>query len=176
MNIVKTLAFFSLFTIFLSFGTQAQDRLALSSKRIDNELLVKILNLSQVKELKPPRPLASFFFLRLYSLDDISNGEDDSSEYCAPGVETEVVCGYRYFLAVHDGSLGVSGAVYDLGITGEITKIEWLKSPDQNFDRLRLVVSNYPIYVFKLNPKLRKKTKIVEIDVNMDELKIKVIK
>jgi hypothetical protein len=179
MKTVKKLAFIFLFIIFLSFGTQAQDHLDLISKRIDNELLVKILNLSQMKELKPPRPVDSIFFLRLYSLDDISNNEDDEddlSEYCTPEVETEVVCSYRYFLAVHDGSLGVSGAVYDLGKVGEITKIEWLKSPDQNFARLRLEVSNYPIHAFKLNPKLVKKTKIVEITVNMDDLKIKVIK
>lgn len=176
MNILKKLAFSFLFIVFISFGTQAQDHLDLSSKRIDNELLVKILNLSQMKELKPPRPVDSIFFLRLYSLDDISNDEDDSSEYCTPEVETEVICGYRYFLAVHDGSLGVPGAVYDLGEVGEITKIEWLKSPEQNFARLRLEISNYPIHAFKLNPKLVKKTKIVEINVNLDVLKIKVIK
>ncbi len=175
MNGMK-LTFVFLFIMFLSFETQAQDRMDLSSKRIDSELLVKILNLSQMKELKPPRPVESVFFLRLYSLDDISNDEDDSSEYCTPEVETEVICGYRYFLAVHDGSLGVTGAVYDLGEVGEITKIEWLKNPDRNFTRLRLEISNYPIHAFKLNPKLVKKTKIVEINVNLDELKIKVIK
>lgn len=176
MSIVKTLTFIFLFIVFLSFGTQAQDRMDLSSKRVDNELLVKILNLSEMKELKPPRSVDSVFFLRLYSLDDISDDEDDSSEYCTPEVETEVVCGYRYFLAVHDGSLGVTGTVYDLGKVGEITKIEWLKSSDQNFARLRLEINNYSIHAFKLNPKLVKKTKIVEITVNLDVLNIKVIK
>jgi len=176
MNILKNLAFGFFFIVFLSFGIQAQDRLDLSSKRIDHELLVKILNLSDMKEIKPLRPADRNFFLRLYSLDDISNDEDDSSAYCAPEVETEVICGYRYFLAIHDGNLGFNGAVYDLGLVGEITKIEWLKSPDQNFARLRLQISNYPVHAFKLNPKLVRKTKIVEIDVNLDGLKIKAVK
>ena len=165
-----------LFMAFLSVGIQAQSRLDLKNKPIENDLLVIILNLSEMKELKPPRPVDSVFFLRLYSLDDISNDEDDSSEYCTPGVETEVVCGYRYFLAVHDGSLGVSGTVYDLGQVGEITKIEWLKNSSSDFDRLRLEVTNYPAHAFKLNPKLVKKTKKFELTVNMNSLEIKEVK
>jgi len=165
-----------LFMAFLSVGIQAQSSLDLKNKPIENDLLVIILNLSEMKELKPPRPVDSVFFLRLYSLDDISNDEDDSSEYCTPGVETEVVCGYRYFLAVHDGSLGVSGTVYDLGQVGEITKIEWLKNSSSDFDRLRLEVTNYPAHAFKLNPKLVKKTKKFELTVNMNSLEIKEVK
>ncbi len=165
-----------LFMAFLSVGIQAQSRLDLKNKPIENDLLVIILNLSEMKELKPPRPVDSVFFLRLYSLDDISNDEDDSSEYCTPGVETEVVCGYRYFLAVHDGSLGVSGTAYDLGQVGEITKIEWLKNSSSDFDRLRLEVTNYPAHAFKLNPKLVKKTKKFELTVNMNSLEIKEVK
>src|SRR5687768_11986234 len=118
---------------FLAAGIQAQARLDLKNKPVENELLVKILNLSEMKELKPPRPTDSSFFLRLYSIDDISNDEDNSPDYCAPDVETEVVCGYRYFLAVHDGGLGFSGAVYDLGQVGEISEIKFLQSPDSKF-------------------------------------------
>jgi len=165
-----------LFIAFLSVGIQAQSRLDLTNKPIKSDLLVKILNLSEMKELKPPRPTDSNFFLRLYSLDDISNDEDDSLDYCAPGVETEVTCGFRYFLAVHDGSLGVSGAVYDLGLVGEITKIEWLKKSNSDFDRLQLEVTNYPAHAFKLNPKLVKKTKKFELAVNMNSLEIREIK
>jgi hypothetical protein len=161
---------------FLSVGTQAQSRLDLKNNPIDNNLLAKILNLSEMKVLKPPRPIDGNFFLRLYALDDISNDEEDSLEYCAPEVETEVVCGYRYFLAVHPGGLGDSGRVYDLGQVGEITKIEWLKKSNSDFDRLRLETVNYPAHAFKLNPKLVKKTKQFELTVKIDSLEIKDLK
>src|SRR5690606_10176786 len=117
-------------------------------------------------------PGESAFFLRLYSLDDLSDGGDDSWEYCAPEMETEVVCSFRYFLAVHDGSLGVTGAVYDLGHVGEITSIERLKSADGGSDRLRVQVANYPAHAFKLNSKLVKQTKVFELTVNMESLQI----
>ena len=69
------------------------------------------------------------------------------------------------------------GTVYDLGEVGEISKIEWIKIPDtDDFVRLRLEISNYPKLAFKYNPKLVRKTRIVEIDVNLSSLKIKVIK
>ena len=161
---------------FLAVGIQAQSRLDLKNKPVENDLLVKILNLSEMKELKTARPTDSNFFLRLYSLDDISNDEENSSEYCTPEVETEVVCGYRYFLAVHTGDLGFSGAVYDLGQVGEITKIEWLKKSGSDFDRLRLEVANYPAHVFKLNPKLVKQTKKFELTVSMNSIEVKEIK
>lgn len=173
--------FFSvvLFCLFLSVGVQAQTRLELKNKPIGNEFLATILNLSEMKELSPKRPADSNFFLRLYSLDDLSNAaadsedQDDSSEYCTPDVETEVVCGYRYFLAVHNGDLGFSGVVYDLGVVGEISKIELLKKSDSDVDRLRVDVTNYPAHVFKLNSKLTKKTKKFVIIVRLDALEIK---
>ncbi len=161
---------------FLSVGIQAQSRLDLKNKPVEDDLLVKILNLSERKEIKPPRPTDSDFFLRLYSLDDISNDEDDSLEYCTPEVETEIVCGFRYFLAFHSGDLGFSGKVYDLGQVGEITKIEWLKKTSSDFDRLRLEVTNYPARAFKLNSKLVKKTKKYELTVNTNSLEIKELK
>lgn len=173
---MKNLILIVLCTAFLSVGIQAQSRLELKNKPIENDLLIKILNLSEMKELKPPRPTDSNFFLRLYSLDDISDDAENSLEYCTPEVETEVVCGFRYFLAVHDGSLGVSGAVYDLGQVGEITKIKWLKTSNSNFDRLQLEVTNYPAHAFKLNPKLVKKTKNFELTINLNSLEIKELK
>lgn len=173
---MKHLALSIFFIAFLSVGIQAQSRLELKNKPVEDDLLVKILNLSEMKEIKPPRPTDANVFLRLYSLDDISNGEDDSSEYCAPEVETEVICGYRYFLAVHDGGLGFSGKVYDLGQVGEITKIEWLKKTSSDFDRLRLEVTNYPAHAFKLNRKLVRKTKRYELTVGINSLEIKELK
>lgn len=176
MSFMKYLVSSILFIAFLFIGIQAQPRLDLKNEPIKNDLLAKILNLSQMKELKPPRPTDGNFFLRLYSLDDISNNEENSLEYCTPEVETEIVCGFRYFLAVHEGGFGSSGAVYDLGQVGEITKIEWLKKSNEDFDRLRLEVTNYPAHAFKLNPKLVKKTKKFELIVNLDSLEIKELK
>jgi hypothetical protein len=165
-----------LFIAFLSVGVHAQARLDLKNEPVENDLLAKILNLSRMKELTAPRPTDGNFFLRLYALDDISNNEEDSLEYCTPEVETEVVCGYRYFLAVHDGGLGYSGRVYDLGQVGEITKIEWLKKSSSDFDRLRLETVNYPAHAFKLNPKLVRKTKKYELTVKIDALEVRELK
>ena len=95
---------------------------------------------------------------------------------CEPETETEVTCSFRYFLAVSDGSLGVSGNVYDLGEVGEITDVRWLESADSNVDKLRLEISNYPTHAFEHNPKLIRKTRIVELDISLKSLKIKVIK
>lgn len=170
---------FVLLIILLSLSVEAQSRLELKNKPIKDEFLATILNLSEMKELRPKRPVDSNFFFRLYSLDDLSNvaaggdEDDDSSEHCAPGVETEVVCGYRYFLAVHNGDIGFPGVVYDLGLVGEISKIELLKKTDHDVDRLHLEVTNYPAHAFKLNPKLTKKIKKFEIIVKLDGLEIK---
>ena len=181
-GVLRYFLYIVLFCAFLSFNVQAQSRLELKNKPIGNDLLATVLNLSEMKELSPKRPADSNFFLRLYSLDDISNAAadsedvDDSSEYCAPDVETEVVCGYRYFLAVHNGDLGFAGVVYDLGLVGEIAKIELLKKTGPDVDRLQLEVTNYPAHAFKLNPKLTKKTKKYEINVGIDSLGIKELK
>lgn len=158
------------FSAFLSIGVQAQSGLDLKNESIKDDLLVEILNGSEMKQLKQPSSITSPYFLRLYSIDDF--GEEN----CAPEIETEVTCITRYYLAVTDGSLGVAGAVYSLGGVGEITKIQWLESLNQNFARLRLEICNYPKHAFKLNPKLIKKKRIVEVDVNLDSLKIKVVK
>jgi len=158
----------ALIAAFLAVGAQAQSRLDLKTRPIKNALLVKILNDGLMEELKPPSPAASPYFLRLYSIGELGD--------CAPEVETEVTCSHRYYLAVTDGSLGVPGAIYELGEVGEISKIEWLETSDLNIARLRLEISNYPKAIFEYNPKLVRKTKIVEIDVNTTSLKIKAIK
>lgn len=166
----------------------SQSQLNLKNKSIENELLVEILNNSQMKELLPPLPKHSNLFLRLYSIGEFGT--------CAPEVEKEVTCSIRYYLAVNDGSLGVLGKVYDLGEVGEITNVKWLEEPKSNIDkpddssgviqfaknsndgidRLRLEITNYPTYAFKLNPKLIKKSKFVDLEVSVDSLKIREIK
>ena len=158
----------ALLTTFSCVNAHSQSQLDLKNKPIQNELLVKILNDSQMKELKPPLPKHSNFFLRLYSIGD--------SGICAPEAETEVTCSFRYYLAVSDGGLDVPGTVYDLGEVGEITDVKWLESFDSNVDKLRLEISNYPTHAFELNPKLKRKTRIIELDVKLNSLKIKVIK
>lgn len=146
----------------------SQSRLSLKNKPINNKLLVEILNDSEMKELAPPLPKHSNFFLRLYSIGELGT--------CEPETETEVVCSFRYYLAVSDGGLGVPRTVYDLGEVGEITDIKWLENSDSNFDNLRLEISNYPTDAFEHNPKLIKKTRVVELNVNLNSLKIKVVK
>jgi hypothetical protein len=173
MLITKYLALVGLFTTFLFSAAQAQSRLDLKNQPIENELLVQILTYGEMKEIKPVS-IGNEFFLRLYSIEGEGWAEE---EYCAGGAEVEIYCSYRYFLAVGVGSLGVPGTVYDLGEVGEISKIEWLEIPDtDDFVRLKLEINNYPKLAFKYNPKLVRKTRVVEIDVNLSSLKIKVIK
>jgi hypothetical protein len=147
----------------------AQSGLELKNRPIKNNLLAEILNKSNMQELKTPSPASSPYFIRLFSLDGFSGGN------CAPDLETEVTCSIRYFLAINDGSLGVPGTIYDLGEVGEISKIEWLENTNLNFARLRLELTNFPTPVFEYNPKLVKKTKTVELFVNLNSLKIKAV-
>lgn len=153
---------------FLSVETQSQSQLDLKNKPVNNALLAEILNNSQMKELTPPSPKLPNLFLRLYSIG--------VSGTCEPDTETEVICSFRYYLAVNDGSLGVSGVVYDLGEIGEITEIQWLDSPDSNIDKLRIEISNYPTQAIKHNPKLVRKTRSVDLDVSLTSLKVRAIK
>lgn len=157
-----------LFVGFLLVGTQAQSRLDLKNKPVKNELLVEILTESEMKVFDPPFPKINSLYLRLYSIGVL----DD----CAPEVETEVTCSFKYYLTANSGDLGVSGAVYDLGEVGEITKLEWLENSDRDFARLKLEISNYPELAFRDNPKLIKRTRIAEIEVSLQALKVKVIK
>ena len=158
----------ALFVGFLLVETQAQSQLDLKNKLIKNELLVEILTESEMKVFDPPFPKINSLYLRLYSLGVLGD--------CAPEVETEVTCSFKYYLTASSGDLGVSGAVYDLGEVGEITKLEWLENSDRDFARLRLEINNYPELAFRDNPKLIKKTRIAEIEVSLQALKIKVIK
>jgi hypothetical protein len=147
----------------------AQSGLELKARPVKNDLLAEILNKAEIQELKPPSPSSSPYFIRLFSLDGVSGGN------CAPELETEVTCSIRYFLAINDGSLGVSGTVYDLGEVGVISKIEWLENADRDAARLRLELTNFPLSVFEYNPKLVKKTKTVELLVNLNSVKIKTL-
>jgi hypothetical protein len=164
---MKHFALIVLFIAFLSVCVQAQLRLELKNKTVKDDLLVEILNDSEMKELKPPSPNASAVFLRLFSIGVLGD--------CAPEVETEVTCSFRYYLAASDGGLGVPRAVYDLGEVGEIIKIQWLENSQSDTARLRLEISNFPELAFRDNPKLLRKTKTVELFVSINSLKIKAI-
>jgi len=176
MRMTKYLILVGLFAVFSFSAAHAQSRLDLTNKSIESSLLVEILTYGEMKEIKRPAWYLGDFFLRLYSIEGKEWAEVEE-DYCAGGAEVEIYCSYSYFLAVGVGSLGVPGAVYDLGEVGEISKIDWIKIPDtDDFVRLRLEISNYPKLAFKYNPKLVRKTRIVEIDVNLSSLKIKVLK
>ena len=158
----------ALLITFSCVNAHSQSQLNLKNKPIQNELLIEILNDSEMKELAPPLPKHSNFFLRLYSIGELGT--------CAPEVETEVTCSFKYYLAVSDGGLGVPRKVYDLGEVGEITDVKWLENSNSDVDKLRLEVSNYPTHAFELNPKLKRKSKILELEVSLDSLKIREIK
>lgn len=165
---MEHLAVIGLFIAFLSVCVQAQARLELKNKTVKDNLLVEILNDSEMKELEPPAPTGSTVFLRLFSIGEPGD--------CAPEAETEVTCSIRYYLAVSDGGLGVPRAVYDLGEVGEITKLDWLKNSKSDVARLRLQISNYPETAFKYNPKLVRKTKVVELYAGINSLQIREVK
>jgi len=158
----------SILLITFLFGeASGQSGLELKNKTVENELLAEILNFSEMKELKKPAPTASPYFLRLYSISGFGEKK------CAPANETEVTCSTRYYLALNDGSLGFLGKIYDLGEVGEITKIQWLENSNPDVARLRVEICNYPKHVFRLNPKLIKKTKIVELFLSTNSLEIR---
>ena len=151
-----------------SINPHSQSKLNLQNKPIKNALLVEILNDSERRELAPPLTKQPNLFLRLYSIGELGT--------CAPEAETEVFCSFRYYLAVSDGSLGVPGTVYGLGEVGEITDIRWLESSDSNVEKLRMEISNYPSHAFEYNRRLIRRTRVVELDISLSSLKIKVIK
>ena len=153
---------------FLWAAASAQTRLDLKNKAIKNALLVDILNNAEMTELDGPGSAPSHYVMRLYSIGELGD--------CEPATETEVTCSLRYYLSVNGSSLGVPGAVFDLGEVGEITKIERLPSPNAEDDRLRLEISNYPARAFENNPNLVKKTRVVQLDVSLKSIKIKAIK
>lgn len=147
----------------------AQSKFDLKGSPVKNDLLVELLNNSEMRELKAGRAIESSLFLRLYSV----GGELDD---CAPELETEVTCSFRYYLAVSDGSLGVPGAVYFLGDVGEIRDVKWLPSEPSKPARLRVEIGNYPKDVFPYNSKLKLKVRFFEIEVDIDKIAIKAMK
>ena len=145
----------------------AQAKLDLKGSPIMDELLVEILNDSAVQEIKPDPPHIQNYFLRLYSIGELG--------ICAPEVETEVTCSFRYYLAVSDGSLGVKGAVYFLGEVGEIRRIEWLSRDFGGPAKIRVEVGNFPKHALEVNPALALHTRLYELEVDLQAIKIKPI-
>jgi hypothetical protein len=58
-----------------------------------------------------------------------------------------MICGYRHFLAVAEKDDERDAAVYDLGTSGTIEKIEWQPAQGGRI-LLRLTALNYPAHVF----------------------------
>jgi len=90
--------------------------------------------------------------------------------------EEHVICGFYYLLGVAPNREGLSGA-FNLGWLGQITHIEWLprSTKDIDFGRLRLTVTNYPSWVFKSEPSIRKIQKRFEVQVSVDTMIVKQI-
>lgn len=151
-----------------AFSVLAQSKLDLKGTSINNDLLVEILNDSEMQELKPEPPNHPNYFLRLYSIGELGT--------CAPEVETEVTCSFRYYLAVSDGGLGVKRAVYFLGEVGEIRSVKWISPETYGPAKIRIEVGNCPKDVLPYNTKLNFKIRFYEIDVDLNRIKIRAAK
>lgn len=155
---------FVLCILFLCSSIQAQSRLDLRNSRIENATLVEILNYAEMQNLNnlSDKSKSSELDLRLYSV-----GVEGA---CIP--DTHGICSYKYYLAVAEQGVGLEKAVFFLGEVGEITKVEWLESPQTYVARLRLEVSNYSNLAFEMNTELVRKTRIFELNVSARSLKI----
>ncbi len=159
----RLIVFVCFVLLFLS-NTQAQSRLDLRNNRIENATLVEILNYAEMQNLNnlSDKSKSSELDLRLYSV-----GVEGA---CIP--DTHGICSYKYYLAVAEQGVGLEQAVFFLGEVGEITKVEWLESPQTYVARLRFEVSNYSSIAFEMNTKLVRKTRSFELNVSARSLKI----
>lgn len=154
----------------LSFTPAYADGLdGLRDKRVNNPLLVKILNSAKVLDLNnlpSSQKWGRQLSIRLFSIGIAGT--------CTPS--THMICSHSYYLAVSEFDEAPDQAVYDLGTVGEITRVEWLQ--DNRIDRARLlvVVSNYPNYAFTSNPSLVRKVSTYEVDVSVNSLMITLVK
>jgi hypothetical protein len=153
--------------VIAAFSVFAQSKLDLKGTAINDDLLVEILNDSDMQEVAPDPPNIQNYFLRLYSIGELGT--------CAPEAETEVTCSFRYYLAVSDGGLGVRRAVYFLGEVGEIRSMEWIAMETYGPAKLRVEVGSYPKHVLPYNSKLTVKMRFYEIEVALDKIKIRAV-
>lgn len=139
--------------LFATSSIFAQSKLDLKGTSINNDLLAEILNDSEMLELRPELPNHPNYFLRLFSIGELGA--------CAPELETEVTCSFRYYLAVSDGGLGVKRAVYFLGEVGEIRSVKWISMETYGPAKIRVEVGNYPKAVLPYNSKLVPRTRVL---------------
>jgi hypothetical protein len=148
-------------SLFLSLYSQSGS--IIKNEKIDNSILVKILNNSQIKylnEIDPnsPRDLD----LRLYSI---------SQDIVVYGTE-QMIKNYDYYLAVSEHGENPEQAVFYLGKFGELTNIIWGDYTGSDTATIILDILNYPKYLLELDPNLKKSHKKVKIEITINDIKI----
>jgi hypothetical protein len=153
----------ALLCVLLSDAAAAQGPGPLRPERIDDEVLVRILNagaeldidgLSE-EEIPPLLP-------RLYAVPE----EGD----CVP--ETHLICGFRYYLAVSEDGDGPEQAVFSLGLLGEITFARFLPGEGSDPPRLRLTVESYPSFALERNAALPREQAVYVAVLGVKELRV----
>lgn len=173
---VSILVLIGVFCCGLLFPVSAQygglvGRVELESKPVSNPQLAEVLNYGTFLDLEPPYPLRLHtpqLGLRLINVPNEGN--------CIP--DTHGGCSHHYYLAVRSLQIGFTPVVYDLGEVGEIDDIEWLM-PNQSttaeshgYMRLRIRVTNFPLYSFDLNPELNRRERLYELEAGLDRLTV----
>lgn len=116
-----------------------------SDQKVSDQLIVRILNNSEVADLnKLDKNSSDNLALKLYRVP--------VSGDCV--AETHTICAYDYYLAVSEYDEQPRQSVFYLGAVGEISKINWHKNDKVDQATLSIRVTNYPIAVFKQNPDL----------------------
>jgi hypothetical protein len=108
----------------------------------------------------------------MHRLDSLAGGTDQWVQVrlydipvdgtCLP--EEHATCGFYYLLGVTSAAGGIGA--FRLGWLGEITSIQWLpRTDDISSGRLRISVTNYPSWVFKSEPTIKRVSKQFELKV-----------
>ena len=173
---VSIVVLIGVFCCGLLFPVRSQDgwpvgRVELESKPVSNPLFAEVLSWGTFRDLEPPyqlHPRGSALSLRLLNVPREGN--------CIP--ETHGVCSHHYYLAVRLHDIGAYPEVYDLGEVGEIDDIEWL-TPIQPAEggsnghlRLRIRVTNFPLYSFDYNPELIRRERLYELEAGLNRLTV----
>lgn len=121
-----------------------------NDQKISNPTVINILNNSEVVNINKNKISDSYnLVLKLYKIP--------ISGDCV--AETHAICAYDYYLAVSEYDEQPRQTVYHLGVVGEISKIDWRESTNEDEETLQIRITNYPVTVIKQSPKLDIKSK-----------------
>jgi hypothetical protein len=162
-----------------STGVLAQDRLSLTPARLPG-VAAELLAADDVaqQDVQRPRSVKSgFYLIRLYQIPEIGGCEG-----------TDETCLQRCALLVGTGGMPGAFALFDLGVVGEITAIEWVSSPpprvlSQNPPvlaytadaTLSVTVQNYPSGILARHPDLTRRVKRYQLKVTMDSVAVTLV-